>query len=303
MRSSAFRPNGEGSCPSDAAKRSDVRLEMPELSEEGARPRDLFDGYAGLADGRFPPAELPGVVARAREAGVGGALVVGQSIESCRRAIQVAERFGAEWEVWAAVGVHPAAAASVNEETVTALHRMAQARRVRAITAGLDLSPAMPTRRVQETALEAMLQLCQWLDLPIVLQAGGESVARLSEILRAHRELFRAGVVHDFNGTPAELEAYLSLDLWVSVSGRVTDRREGSRVRSVLPEIPTERLLIETDAPHHPPKPHDRRTDRSEPAFLPDVLKEVAHLRHTPAAPLGEVATRNARLLFRQERP
>jgi TatD DNase family protein len=301
MRSSAFRPNGEGSCCRNAAKRSAVRLELPEPSEEGARPRDLFDGYAGLADGRFPPGELPGVVARAREARVGGALVVGQSIESSRRAIQVSERFGAEWEVWAAVGVHPAAAASVNEETITALHRMAQARRVRAITAGLDLSPGMPSRRVQELALEAMLQLCQWLDLPIVLQAGVESGTRLSEVLRAHRERFPSGVVHDFNGTPAELEAYLSLDLWISVSGRVTDRREGARVRSVLPEIPSERLLIETDAPHQPPKPHHRWTDRSEPAFLPDVLKEVAHLRHTPAAPLGEVATRNARLLVRQE--
>jgi TatD DNase family protein len=159
----------------------------------------------------------------------------------------------------------------------------------------------MPPRRVQEPALEAMLQLCQWLDLPIVLQAGVESGIRLSEILRAHRERFPSGVVHDFNGTPADLEAYLALDLWISVSGRVTDRREGARVRSVLPEIPSERLLIETDAPHQPPKPHHRRTDRSEPAFLPDVLKEVAHLRHTPAAPLGEVATRNARLLVRQE--
>jgi TatD DNase family protein len=264
-------------------------------------PRGLFDGYAGLADVGFPPAELPGLVARAREAGVGGALVVGNSIESSRRAIQVAERFAAEWEVWAAVGVHPSAAASVNEETVTALHRMAQARRVRAITAGLDLAPGLPPRRVQEPALEALLQLCQWLDLPVVLHAGPESGPRLAELLQANRDRFSAGVIHDFNGTPEELEAYRSLGLSISVSGRVTDRRQGARVRAVLPEIPVERLLIETSAPDHPPKPHHRQTDRSEPAFLPDVLKEVAHLRHTPAAPLADAVTRNARLLFRLE--
>jgi TatD DNase family protein len=264
-------------------------------------PRGLFDGYAGLADIGFPPAELPAVLARAREAGVGGALVVGNSIDSSRRAIQVAERFAAEWEVWAAVGVHPSAAASVNEETVTALHRMAQARRVRAITTGLDLAPGLPPRRVQEPALESLLQLCQWLDLPVVLHAGADNGARLAELLRANRDRFPAAVIHDFNGTPAELEAYLSLGLSVSVSGRVTDRQQGARVRAVLPEIPVDRLLIETNAPYHPPKPHHRRTDRSELAFLPDVLKEVAHLRHTPAAPLADAVTRNARLLFRLE--
>jgi TatD DNase family protein len=194
--------------------------------------------------------------------------------------------------------VHPVAAASVNEETVTALHRMGQARRVRAITAGLDLAPGLPARRVQEGALEAMLQLCQWLSLPLVLHAGAESGGRLAEVIRAHRGMFDAGIVHDFNGTAAEVEAYLALDLSVSVSGRVTDRREGARIRAVLPELPAARLLIETNAPHHPPKPHHRETERSEPAFLADVLKEVAHLRHTPAAPLGEVVTTNARRLF-----
>jgi TatD DNase family protein len=263
----------------------------------------LFDGYAGLADICFRPAELPGVVAQARVAGVSGALVAGDSLTSSRRALQVAERFAAEWDVWAAVGVHPPAAASVNEETVTALHRMAQARRVRALTAGLDLSPGLPPRRVQEPALEAHFQLCQWLDLPVVLHAGAESGTRLVELVRANRDQLPAGVIHDFNGTPEELEAYLALDLSISVSGRVTDRQHGARVRTLLPEIPVERLLIETNAPCHPPKPHHRQVDRSEPAFLPDVLKEVAHLRHTPAAPLGEAVTRNARRLFRLEPP
>jgi TatD DNase family protein len=179
---------------------------------------------------------------------------------------------------------------------------MAQARRVRAVTAGLDLAPGLPPRRVQETALEAMLQLCQWLDLPLVLHVGERSSRRLIEIVAANRELFTAGVIHDFNGTPEEVGRYLTLDLFVSISGRVTDRREGARVRTLLPDIPKARLLVETNAPHHPPKPHHLRTDRSEPAFLPDVLKEVAHLRHTPAAPLAEAVTRNARALFQLER-
>jgi TatD DNase family protein len=258
----------------------------------------LFDGYASLADLQFPPAELPAVVARARKAGVRGALVPGGNMESSRRAIQVAERLSSEWETWAAVGIHPASANSVNEETVTALHRMAQARRVRAISAGLDLSPGLPPRRVQEAALVALLQLCEWLSLPIVLHAGAGDGARLAEVLQGSRDRFAGGMIHDFNGTAEELEAYLSLGLSVSISGRVTDRRLGAPIRALLPKIPIDRLLIESNAPHHPPKPHHLQTERSEPAFVADVLKEVAHLRHTPAAALGAALTRSAGDLF-----
>lgn len=253
----------------------------------------MFDSYTGLAE--LPKAELPGIVARARAAGVAGALVAGGSVDASRRAIQIAERFGSEWEIWAAVGIRPAAAGSVNEETITALHRMGQARRVRAVVAGLDIAPGQPPRRVQETALDAMLQLCQWLELPVLLHYGAESSTRLFERLHAGRDLFTTGVLHDFNGTPPELESALALGLSVSVSGRVTDRKDGARIRALLPDIPLDRLLIETNTPHHPPKPHHLRTDRSEPAFLPDVLKEVAHLRHVPAAPLAEAVTANAR--------
>src|SRR5262249_49194794 len=101
------------------------------------------------------------------------------------------------------------------------------------------------------------------------------------------------------NGNPEALEAYLALGLSLGVSGRVTDRREGAPIRDLLPQIPLDRLLIETDAPAHPPKPHHRTAHRSEPAFLSDVLTEVAHLRHTRAEALGEAVTRNARRLMR----
>jgi Tat protein secretion system quality control protein TatD with DNase activity len=85
---------------------------------------------------------------------------------------------------------------------------MAQARRVRAITAGLDLAPGLPPRRVQELALEALLQLCQWLDLPVILHAGAESGARLVELLRASRDLFPAGVLFTMASTRDGLRGY-----------------------------------------------------------------------------------------------
>jgi TatD DNase family protein len=262
----------------------------------------LFDACIRLTDPRFPLAEHQSIVERARNAGVTGGLVVGTSLESSRRAIQAAERLSTEWDLWAAIGLYPAAAASLNEETITALHRMGQARRVRAVAAGLDFAPGMPTRRIQEMALESLLRISQWLDLPVVLHACRSSGSRLIELLCAHQDLLTRGLLHDFNEAPEVLAVSLKLDLSISVSGRVTDRREGALIRSALPAIPIDRLVIETNAPDHPPKPHHRETTRSEPAFLPDVLKEVAHLRHTPAGPLGVSLSENAYRFFSLER-
>ena len=74
---------------------------------------NLFDAYLRLADPRFSPAELAAITHRAVRAGVSGGLVVGTTLESSRSAIQVADRLAPEWELWAAVGVHPAAAATL----------------------------------------------------------------------------------------------------------------------------------------------------------------------------------------------
>jgi TatD DNase family protein len=71
-------------------------------------------------------------------------------------------------------------------------------------------------------------------------------------------------------------------------------------LRSAVPLIPLDRLLVETDAPYLlprdlTPKPHSRR---NEPRFLPHVLERIAALMNQPVEAIAQATTANAERLF-----
>src|ERR1700677_2018203 len=108
------------------------------------------------------------------------------------------------------------------------------------------------------------------------------------------------GVAHCFTGGEAELEAYLALGLFIGITGWACDERRGLDLRSSVPKIPLERLLIETDAPYllprnMNPKPKSRR---NEPSYLPHIAATVASLRGDALETIGAATTRNAIALF-----
>jgi TatD DNase family protein len=110
-----------------------------------------------------------------------------------------------------------------------------------------------------------------------------------------------AAVVHCFTGTAEELASCLSLGLSIGITGWVCDERRGLELRALLPQIPAERLLLETDAPYLlprdlQPKPASRR---NEPCFLPHIVHQVAVWRQEEPQWLGQKTDENARRLFR----
>lgn len=126
-------------------------------------------------------------------------------------------------------------------------------------------------------ALEAQLALAAELQLPVFLHERDAS-ERLLGILKNLRDHLPAAVVHCFTGKRAALFAYLDLDLHIGITGWICDERRGTHLHPLVGNIPTGRLMLESDAPYLlprslRPKP---KNGRNEPAFLPEVLREVA---------------------------
>jgi TatD DNase family protein len=127
---------------------------------------------------------------------------------------------------------------------------------------------------------------------------------RFVAILREHRARLCGAVVHCFTGTAAELEVYLSLDLHIGITGWICDDRRGVALRSLIPRIPRDRLMIETDAPFLLPRDLARRPadGRNEPSLLPHVLSAVARAAARaagrPAEEVADETTRTARAFF-----
>ncbi len=93
-------------------------------------------------------------------------------------------------------------------------------------------------------------------------------------------------VLHCFTGTREEMQACVARGIYIGITGWVCDERRGLELRELLPLIPAEKLLIETDAPYLlprdlTPKPSSRR---NEPAHLPHILPHISQ-RASPSAP------------------
>jgi TatD DNase family protein len=238
------------------------------------------------------------MLARAAAAGVARLVVTGTSVTSSVQASALAEQ--QPGVLFATAGVHPHHASEFDAHTAAALRTLVgNAACVAVGECGLDFFRDYSPRAAQRHAFAAQLELAAACGKPVFLHqrdAHEEFVAMLKDA----RAALAGGVAHCFTGGPAELDAYLDLDLYIGVTGWVCDERRGANLRTAVPRIPLERLLVETDAPYLlprdlEPKPRGRR---NEPAYLAHIVERVAMLRDEPLGLVTRATTTNAERLF-----
>ena len=81
---------------------------------------------------------------------------------------------------------------------------------------------------------------------------------------------------------PSILYDYLDNNLFIGITGWVCDPKRGKNLESIIPEIPINKLLIETDSPYLLPKSLKVKNRRNEPSFLPIIFDKIANLRKEP---------------------
>lgn len=238
------------------------------------------------------------MIERAGRVGVGHMLITGSSIDSTRTAIRFVQHDPARFRCTA--GVHPHHASDLNEAAMFTLAHLATASEVLAVgECGLDYFRNFSPRAAQLDAFRKQLDLAVQLRKPVFLHER-DAHADFLAILKEYRPRLVGGVAHCFTAGIDEARAYLDLDLYIGITGWICDERRGHHLRQVVRHIPSDRLLIETDAPYLLPRDLEPmpRNRRNEPMYLPHVLKAIAQAREESPAELGAVTTRNAATLF-----
>ena len=231
------------------------------------------------------------VIARAVAAGVTQLLQVGCDLEDSRTALALSERVPG---IYAAVGVHPHNATSLNADVLDALATLTHHPKVLAWgEIGLDFYYDHSPRDVQQAAFAAQLQRARTCEMPVVIHTRDAEPETL-DILRCH-PIPRGGHVHCFTGTPAMAEQVLAMGFYIGFTGIVSFPK-ADNVRAALRVVPLERLLIETDSPYLAPQPH--RGKRNEPAFVIHVAEAIAHVKAVPVAEVLEHSTQNFYRLY-----
>jgi TatD DNase family protein len=258
----------------------------------------MVDSHCHLADEAFV-SDLNAVIDRARVAGVTRALCIlaAENEAEAERAAPLTPKWP---ELRYGVGVHPhqAGAFGGREGDAAELVRSAiaanpEARAVGEI--GLDYHYDFAPRDVQRAVFRHQLRLAQELGLPIVIhtrEAEDDTIAILEEESGGHVR----GVMHCFTGTRRLAEQALALGMHISFAGIVTFPK-GANVREVVPLVPADRLLCETDSPYLAPVPY--RGKRNEPAWVVRVAEALATLREVPLDDLQRQIDANFDTLFR----
>ena len=249
-------------------------------------------------DGAEYDADREEVIARAHAAGVTTMLNVGTGDPhsgAFERAVELAEK---HQDIYAAIGVHPHDAKLFDDRAEQRLLDLArQSRRVIAWgEIGLDYHYDHSPRDVQREVFERQLRLARSLDLPVIIhsrEANDDTIA----ILRAEMSGYeRSGVLHCFGGSLEMATSAIALGFFISFAGNLTFKK-AEDLREIAPQLPLDRLLIETDCPYLTPVPF--RGKRNEPAWVVETARCLAELHSKELGEIGRVTSENFGKLFR----
>ena len=241
--------------------------------------------------GETDPAAVAGAISRARASGVTAMVTIGTDLASSREAAEIA---GTHAGVWAAVGVHPHEASSLDDATLAELLALASLPKVVAIgEIGLDYFRDLSPRDTQREAFRRQLAVAKIMRKAVVIhmrEAHEDVFATLEEVGPPERLVF-----HCFSGGPDDARRALDLGGYVSFAGNVS-YKSASLLREAAAAVPIDRMLVETDAPYLAPMPHRGRPN--EPAFVPFVGIAVAGVLNIPLEVLADATVANTARVF-----
>lgn len=254
-------------------------------------PLELIDTHCHL-DYEPLAAGVEAVLARARAAGVRECVSIGTTVEASRANVALAQRHPM---IHAAVGVHPNEAETVTDQALAEIETLADDPRVVAIgEVGLDHYREHASPERQRDAFRHFMAIASRKHLPLLVHCR-DAYEPLLEALRRDGGGSARGIIHCASGPPEFIRGALELGFYISFAGNVTFPNAHA-LRALVPLVPDERLLLETDAPFLAPQPV--RGQPNEPAYVAHTAACVAGLRGATVEALGALTSANARRLF-----
>jgi len=237
--------------------------------------------------------DLEEVIERALEAGVKRMIIPGADPKDLPRAKEIANSYE---EVFFAVGVHPYDIDSYDRQL---LEEFAQDPKCIAVgECGLDYYRLPKDSKEKEKVKEQQkkvfidqIDLANKLNKPLIVHIR-EASKDAKEILNTYPVL-KGGVLHCFNANEGLLE--LKDRFYYGIGGVVTFKN-AKKLINVIPKIPLNRIVLETDAPYLTPEPY--RGKRNEPAYTTFIAKKLSELLNIEYDQLCDLTTQNAKELF-----
>jgi TatD DNase family protein len=160
---------------------------------------------------------------------------------------------------------------------------------------GLDLYWDKTFFEQQKHVFREQIRWAKAYRLPIVIHSR-EATPECIEMVKAEKDEHLRGVFHCFSGTLSEAREIIELDFLLGIGGVLTFKKAGLDL--LMPDIPLEAIVLETDSPYLAPVPH--RGKRNESSYLPLVAQKLAELKGISPEEVAAQTTANVLRLFNQ---
>lgn len=255
------------------------------------RCRMIVDTHTHIFEPEFD-ADRDEVVKRALEAGVKLMILPNIDEDSVSRLYNTHAQYPECTKM--AMGLHPTSVQDAYLSQLQSIEKELSKHEFVAIgEVGMDLYWDKSLQKQQEEALKVQANWAEQLNLPLILHTR-DAVLQTLDIVMAVAPNVK-GVFHSFTGTEEELDEILKYpNFMVGINGVLTFKK--SHLPQFIHKVPTDRLLVETDAPYLAPVPN--RGKRNEPAFVVSVVNKIAEIYNLDISNLENMLVENTNRLF-----
>lgn len=254
----------------------------------------IIDTHIHLDDERYRD-DFDEMLQRAHEAGVEAFIIPGAHPSTLKRAVELSEQYD---NIYFAVGVHPYDMETI--DTVDFDHYAAHPKCVAIGECGLDYfrlegsdEEKAQEKRRQDEVFRTHIRFAKKVKKPLIVHIRDASHdAKMILLEEDSGEV--GGVLHCYNADD-ELLSLANENFYFGIGGVVTFQN-AKKLVNILPRIPRDKLLIETDGPYLTPHPH--RGSRNESAYTRFIVEKMGELLGETAESLESLTTQNAKSLF-----
>lgn len=232
------------------------------------------------------------VISRARSAGVDRMVVIGFDLTTSLLAVELAEQHDG---LFATVGIHPCYVNEAEADDADTVEGLFSHPKVVGIgETGIDLHWDKSTYDLQEKYFRLHLDWGRRYNMPVIVH-DREAHDEILTILETENAADLSVILHCFTGDLAMMEKATAAGFYLGFGGIATFKN--ADLGDVISSVPSDRILVETDAPYLAPTPYRGR--RNEPAYVVNTAEALARHRGLSLEELALITTRNAERVFK----
>ena len=245
----------------------------------------MIDTHTHITDPKFD-ADREETLKRASQAGISAIFETVCEPDLWDKGLEISARD----DIFLYFGIHPHNAKTATQSDFERLQTLIQNPKCIALgETGLDYYYDFSPRDIQKEVFGAQIDIALKASKPLIIHCR-DAFEDLLDILKARSSSYK-GIIHSFDGTIEQAQTFIDMGFLIGICSTITFPK-AELIKQVAAAIDISKMMPETDCPYRAPQKF--RGKRSEPAYLVEIVKEIAEIKDMPFLQAQSVLTQNA---------